>query len=153
MGFLEEEKLLKALFEGIEELAGDKAKRTFQRMLQEMEGQDRILSVERSLTYIFDKAGHPILWQIGYRLARGEALSQGLVSKDGYKVEDGRFIVEVSKCGVRKVLDQLNTEPTKGMVCSLCRGYMYGVGDIMGFGSLVEASHKEGVCQFSFGGK
>jgi len=153
MEFLDEEKLLKVLFEGLEELAGDKAKRTFQRLLQEMKGQDRMLSVERALIYIFDKAGHPILWQIGYRLAKGEALSKGLVSKDGYKLEDGRFIVEVSKCGIRNALAQLNIEPTKGMACSLCKGYMHGVGDIMGFGSLVEASHKEGVCQFSFGGK
>ncbi len=146
MEFLDEEKLLKALFDGIEELAGDKAKRTFQRMLQEMEGQDSMLSVERALAYIFDKAGHPILWQIGYRLAKDEALSQG-----PRIFERGQFVIEVSRCFIRKSL--VDTKPMDALLCSLCRGYMQGVGKLLGLGNLLEASHKEGVCQFSFGGK
>ncbi len=155
MEFLEKERLLKILFEGVEELGGERVKRMFKRLVDEAEGQDHILSIEKALAYIFDRAGHPIMWHIDYRLAKREAAHQAPKTlENGYLLEKGHFIVETRKCSAREAfLSHGYIGPTEGLLCSLCKGYMYGVGEVIGFGNLVDVSHKEDACQFSFGGK
>lgn len=145
MWFIEEEELLRALAQGIAEVGGERAYKTFSRLVDELKNRNALLAVERAVSYAFDQSGHILMNHIGRRYARERQLNLNTIN-----LPDGKVVIEVSAC---PLWDISELEPTQSIVCSFCKGYIDGIANFIGIGKLKGVGQVEGRCQFTFGGE
>ncbi|MEJ5338447.1 MAG: hypothetical protein ACK42C_00670 [Aquificaceae bacterium] len=141
--------LLEIVTEQVGLIGGEMAGKTFRRLVEELNGTDPLVAIERSISYIFDRAGSVLMGHIGRRVALE---SQALHNFFGLPTNDYRLSMEL-KYPIIDTLKNNGIEPTRGMLCSLCKGYMQGTAERINLGNLREVVHREGVCQFFFGGE
>ncbi len=145
MWFIEEEELLRALAEGIAEVGGERAYKTFSRLVDELKNRNALLAVEQAVSYTFDQSGRILMNHIGRRYARKRRLNLNTIN-----LPDGKATVEVSHC---PLWDISELEPAQSMLCSFCKGFMEGIANSIGIRELKEVGQVEGRCQFTFGGE
>lgn len=148
MWFFEDENdMVVYVLKGLSIIGGDMLFRVLTRLLNESEGQHRVLALENALRHSLDKAGHIFMEHLGREKAKEGAQPSIPLQRDLNHLS-------ISNCPLLRFYHEESFEPTQSYVCSMCKGYMQVQGESLGMRKLLKVSLLQNeTCVFSFGGE